>query len=120
MAGHLNHLNQERRVIESGMQQQALQAVEKIRLPGEASLPLGLCLFEPTWHQGVIGIVAGRMKERLHRPVIAFAPENAEGEMLKGSARSVPDCMSGMYWQTWQRVILILYKIWWTRDWLPD
>ncbi len=90
MAARLNQLNQERRVIERDMQQQAMQAVDKICLPGAAGLPLGLCLFEPSWHQGVIGIVAGRMKERLYRPVIAFALENAESAMLKGSARSIP------------------------------
>jgi single-stranded-DNA-specific exonuclease len=87
MARQLDALNRERRAIESGMQQQALEAVQRLRLD-EAGLPRGLCLVDETWHQGVIGLVASRVKERLHRPVIAFAPAN-EHE-LKGSARSVP------------------------------
>ncbi len=54
----------------------------------EGSLPAGLCLFDGGWHQGVIGLVASRIKERVHRPVIAFAP--GEAGWVKGSARSVP------------------------------
>lgn len=87
MAVILNDLNLERRAIEQDMQQQALVAIEKLRGLDEQKLPLGLCLFEPDWHQGVIGIVAGRIKDRLHRPVIAFA--RADKNSLKGSARSV-------------------------------
>ncbi len=85
MAQHLDDLNKERRNIESTMQQQALAAVKTIAL--QQDLPLGVCLHDATWHQGVIGIVASRIKEQVHRPVIAFASvSNAE---LKGSARSV-------------------------------
>lgn len=87
MARQLDTLNRERRAIESDMQQQALTAVRSLHL-GEAGLPRGLCLYDESWHQGVIGLVASRIKERVHRPVIAFAPAN-ERE-LKGSARSVP------------------------------
>jgi len=54
----------------------------------EGSLPAGLCLYDESWHQGVIGLVASRVKERVHRPVIAFAP--GDPGWLKGSARSVP------------------------------
>jgi single-stranded-DNA-specific exonuclease len=96
MARALDRLNRERRSIESTMQQQALAAIETTHLD-EQDLPHGLCLFDETWHQGVIGLVASRLKERLQRPVIAFAPGPEAGE-LKGSARSVPglhirDCL---------------------------
>jgi single-stranded-DNA-specific exonuclease len=87
MAGRLDALNRERRAIEAEMQQQAFKAVEKLRLDA-ATLPRGLCLFDESWHQGVIGLVAARIKERTHRPVIAFAP--VSGSEIKGSARSVP------------------------------
>jgi single-stranded-DNA-specific exonuclease len=91
-AAELNALNIERRNIESGMQQEALSALRQLSFE-HASLPHGLVLFDRHWHQGVIGIVAGRIKERYHRPVIAFAPaESDDGEAgeLKGSARSIP------------------------------
>jgi single-stranded-DNA-specific exonuclease len=87
MAQQLDQLNRERRTIESGMQQQALRALEVLNLEDEG-LPRGLCLFDESWHQGVIGLVAARVKERVHRPVIAFA-RGDNGE-LKGSARSIP------------------------------
>jgi single-stranded-DNA-specific exonuclease len=86
MAARLDGLNRERKEIESDMQVQALEAIAGLRLD-DAQLPVGLCLFDPEWHQGVIGILAARIKERFHRPVIAFA-RSAPGE-LKGSARSV-------------------------------
>jgi len=86
MAVELDALNRDRREIESDMQAQALAVLGDLELD-DASLPLGLCLFDPDWHQGVIGILAARIKERYHRPVIAFASSGA-GE-LKGSARSV-------------------------------
>jgi single-stranded-DNA-specific exonuclease len=86
MAGRLDRLNRERRAIEAGMQAQALGLLDALHLDGE--LPRGLCLYDPAWHQGVIGILAARIKERVHRPVIAFAP--AGDGSLKGSARSVP------------------------------
>jgi len=86
MAAELDALNRDRREIESGMQAQALAALGELDLD-DAGLPLGLCLFDPDWHQGVIGILAARIKERYHRPVIAFA-SSGTGE-LKGSARSV-------------------------------
>jgi len=86
----LDELNLERRSIEQSMQAQALHFLEKIEISqsGDRSdFPVGLCLYNPSWHQGVIGILASRIKDRLHRPVIAFAPGD-EGE-LKGSARSI-------------------------------
>lgn len=86
MAGELDSLNRERKRIEREMQQQAEQALAAMELKA-ASMPFGLCLFDPDWHQGVIGILASRLKERYHRPVIAFA-DAGNGE-IKGSARSV-------------------------------
>ncbi|MFJ1267536.1 single-stranded-DNA-specific exonuclease RecJ [Legionella lytica] len=88
----LDELNQERKQIETEMKEQAMLALDKLSTSNDYKgnhLPIALCLFDKTWHQGVIGILAGRMKERYHRPVIAFA-EVGDGE-LKGSARSVPD-----------------------------
>lgn len=84
-AQQLEQLNQDRKQIEQGMQREALVQLKDLPLD---NLPFGLCLFEPEWHQGVIGILASRMKERYHRPVIAFA--DAGAGQLKGSARSIP------------------------------
>jgi single-stranded-DNA-specific exonuclease len=89
MAARLDQLNQERRAIEAQMQDDALRALEALALgEDDPGLPVGVCLFQEQWHQGVIGILASRIKERLHRPVIAFAP--AGDDDIKGSARSVP------------------------------
>lgn len=85
MAVQLDQLNQDRKAIEQGMQREALAQLKDLAVE---NLPFGLCLFEADWHQGVIGILASRLKERYHRPTIAFA-DAGEG-MLKGSARSVP------------------------------
>ncbi len=91
LAARLDELNRARRNIETDMQTQALAALEDLQIDAEATrLPKGLCLFDEQWHQGVIGILASRMRERTHRPVIAFAPAGEAGEELKGSARSVP------------------------------
>ncbi len=87
LAAQLDSLNRERRGIEQAMQQQALDDLERLLPDGE--LPWGVCLLRDEWHQGVIGLVAGRVRERLHRPVIAFAPGENPGE-IKGSARSIP------------------------------
>jgi single-stranded-DNA-specific exonuclease len=87
LAARLSQLNHDRRELELQMQQEALLAVADMR--DEASLPLGLCLFDESWHQGVVGLVASRVKERVHRPVIALA--RADAQFLKGSARSVPN-----------------------------
>jgi single-stranded-DNA-specific exonuclease len=88
LAQELNRLNGERRVIETDMKAQALEYLDRLPLD-DCELPFGLCLFDPGWHQGVVGILAGRIRERVHRPVIAFAPDNHDG-LLRGSARSVP------------------------------
>lgn len=86
MAAELDSLNQARREIEADMKQQAETALTQMSL-AETELPFGLCLFDPSWHEGVVGILASRIKDRWHRPVIAFA--QSEQGMLKGSARSV-------------------------------
>ncbi len=88
LADELDRLNRERRGIESRMQAQALSAVRVLRDPGSGERRSGVCLFEPGWHQGVVGLVASRVKERLRRPVIAFAAVDAV--LLRGSARSIP------------------------------
>ncbi len=85
MAAQLDQLNQDRKAIEQGMQREALAQLKDLPLE---DLPFGLCLFDAEWHQGVIGILASRLKERYHRPTIAFA--DAGDGVLKGSARSVP------------------------------
>jgi len=87
LAAELDALNRERRRIEDTMRDQAM-AILADWAPDEGDLPWGLCLYDPSWHQGVIGILASRIKERHHRPVIAFAP--ADNGELKGSARSIP------------------------------
>jgi single-stranded-DNA-specific exonuclease len=87
-AGQLAALNAERREIEQRMQLEAVDIAATLRFNGAGDESLGLCLFDETWHQGVVGLVAGRIKDRLHRPVIAFA--RAENGGLRGSARSVP------------------------------
>lgn len=87
IARTLNKLNNERKTIEKDMQNQALDAVNKLNITTNGELPRGLCLFDESWHQGVIGILASRIKDRFNRPVIVFAP-GQEGE-LKGSARSI-------------------------------
>ncbi|MBA1147168.1 single-stranded-DNA-specific exonuclease RecJ [Ectothiorhodospiraceae bacterium WFHF3C12] len=89
MAQRLDALNRQRREIEGQMRDEAVAALEQEvdALAGE-SLPTGLCVFDDGWHQGVVGLLASRLRERFQRPVIAFAPDGAE--RLKGSARSVP------------------------------
>jgi single-stranded-DNA-specific exonuclease len=87
LAVQLDTLNQERRGIEQEMQQQANTLLDELQLDAEGELPFGLCLYDADWHQGVIGILASRIKEKVNRPVVAFAVGD-EGE-LKGSARSV-------------------------------
>src|SRR6202035_1939381 len=66
---------------------EALDIAAGVRFSDDGNESFGLCLFDESWHQGVVGLVAGRVKDRMHRPVIAFA--RAEGGSLRGSARSV-------------------------------
>jgi single-stranded-DNA-specific exonuclease len=86
-AHQLHQLNQDRRGIEQGMQEEALQIIAKMPMGEDAAPPPAVCLYQDDWHQGVIGILASRVKDRLHRPTIAFAGGD-EGE-IKGSARSI-------------------------------
>ena len=89
LAAQLDELNEERRTIEAKMQQEALAAVRVLRDPAPGALARsGVVLFEESWHQGVVGLVASRVKDRLRRPVIAFAL--ADAGTLRGSARSIP------------------------------
>lgn len=86
MAYQLDQLNKDRREIEQGMQLEAERVLAQLQLDGQ--VPDGICLYQPDWHQGVIGIVAGRIKDKYHRPTVVFA-QGDNGEM-KGSSRSIP------------------------------
>ncbi|MDO6719266.1 single-stranded-DNA-specific exonuclease RecJ [Psychrosphaera sp. 1_MG-2023] len=90
IAEDLNGLNTERKEIEQGMRIEAEAAVNTLQLK-DGDLPNGICVFAPDWHQGVIGIVAGRVKDKYYRPTVAFALGDGEGEnqQIKGSARSI-------------------------------
>ncbi len=85
LARILDSINSERRDIEASMREQAFSYVDSL---GEQRWPACVCVYETSWHQGVVGLIAARVRERCHRPVIAFARE--ENGMLKGSARSIP------------------------------
>lgn len=97
VAQSLDELNQDRKLVEGQMQQEALKYLEQLSV--HADNKVSVCLYQAQWHQGVIGLLASRIKEKLFRPVIAFAPaqdgltdtEMADGEFeLKGSGRSIP------------------------------
>jgi single-stranded-DNA-specific exonuclease len=89
LAGELDRLNRERRNIEARMHAEAVEIVRGLQFAEQgARLPGALCLFDAGWHQGVVGLVASRVKDQVQRPVIAFAP--ADGGLARGSARSVP------------------------------
>lgn len=87
LAASLDKLNRERRDMQDRMQQQALIDISRIDLDSE-QFPFGVCLFNENWHQGIIGILAAKIKEKLHRPVIVFAKD--KDGFIKGSARSIP------------------------------
>jgi len=97
IAGRLDELNKERRLIQGEMQEQALIVLENYLEKASGEISQGICLYNPEWHQGVIGILAAKVKETFNRPVIAFAKESdtREGDaqerdaILKGSARSI-------------------------------
>ena len=88
LAGVLNEINAERRGVQQQMVDEAEAALARISLEGE--LPPVLCLFDAQWHPGMVGLVASKMKERVHRPVVAFAPAEPGSAVLRGSARSIP------------------------------
>lgn len=87
LAKQLDELNRTRREVEAGMQARAQEAVAKLDLENDDDRARGYCLFDEHWHHGVVGLVASRIKESTHRPVLALAP--AGEEMIKGSARSI-------------------------------
>ncbi|MCP4323904.1 MAG: single-stranded-DNA-specific exonuclease RecJ [Alteromonadales bacterium] len=87
MANELDALNQSRREIEQGMQAEALNTLANLKID-ETNIPYAICLFDESWHQGVIGLVASRIKESYYRPTFIFAKGN-DGE-IKASARSIP------------------------------
>lgn len=89
IANQLDMLNRQRREIEASMQDSALDKLSfAMNLQTFSETTYSICLYDPDWHQGVIGLIASRIKEKLHRPVIIFAP-GSEGE-IKGSGRSIP------------------------------
>lgn len=88
IAQQLDELNHDRRAIEATMQREAMSVLESLHLSDNDALPWGVCLYRPEWHQGVIGILASRIKDRYHRPAIAFADAD-DGVTIKGSARSI-------------------------------
>jgi len=87
----LDDLNRERREIESTMQEQALESLNELfqKEKLHESVNFGLCLYQPQWHQGIIGLLASRIKDKIHRPVIVFADAAPDADELKGSARSI-------------------------------
>lgn len=87
IAEQLDALNQDRKETEGQMKNEAMALLSDMKALDEQHVPAGVCLYDANWHQGVIGILASRIKDRLHRPVIAFAP--ADNGELKGSARSI-------------------------------
>jgi single-stranded-DNA-specific exonuclease len=89
IAATLNEINGERRAVQQQMTDEAERALSRVALT-EAGAPIAVCLFDPEWHPGVVGLVASKIKERLHRPVIAFAPAEPGSQLLRGSARSIP------------------------------
>jgi single-stranded-DNA-specific exonuclease len=91
LAQTLDAINRERRVIEGDMREQAMEIAESLFDEGEEPPP-AICVFDPDFHEGVVGIVASRIKDKLHRPTFVFAASNAPGkeDELKGSGRSIP------------------------------
>ena len=86
LAAQLHAINAERREVQAGMLDQALALADADHVADVC----GVCLFQPGWHEGVVGLVAARLKEQLHRPVVAFAPAAGAPGELRGSARSIP------------------------------
>jgi len=90
LAAELDELNHQRRARQQQMQQDALVQLRALLADlDQAEVPAGLCLFDAGWHQGIVGLVAARIKDAIHKPVIAFAPASRGSNELKGSARSV-------------------------------
>ncbi len=89
IASMLNQINGERRAVQQQMTDEAEAALARVTLRG-VDVPVVLCLFDPEWHPGVVGLVASKLKERHHRPAFAFAPAEPGSALLRGSARSIP------------------------------
>lgn len=91
LAAQLDALNRQRRDLQEQMQTEAMAQVRGLAdsLQAQARLPPAICLFDEHWHQGVVGLVASKIKDAVHRPVVAFAPQEGDRDLLKGSARSV-------------------------------
>ncbi|HEY5851013.1 MAG TPA: single-stranded-DNA-specific exonuclease RecJ [Lysobacter sp.] len=89
IAATLNEINSERRAVQQQMTEEAEQALARVAVLEQAERS-AVCLYDAQWHPGVVGLVASKMKERLHRPVIAFAPAEPGSDALRGSARSIP------------------------------
>jgi len=95
LARQLDELNQQRKDMQDEMQASAMLQIQELvkELEQAGTLeaePNAVCLFDPDWHQGIVGLVASRVKDFVHKPVFAFAPESSGSSLLKGSARSVP------------------------------
>ncbi|MHC6217858.1 single-stranded-DNA-specific exonuclease RecJ [Stenotrophomonas acidaminiphila] len=90
IAALLEEINAERRAVQQTMTDDAELAASRVLLDGNGGHPVAACLFDAQWHPGVVGLVASKMKDRLHRPVIAFAPAGPGAQALRGSARSIP------------------------------
>ena len=90
LAQVLHGINAERRGVQQQMTDESEAALAGLPVDGDGQPPLALCLFDPEWHPGVVGLVASKMKEKLHRPVVAFAPAEPGSSTLRGSARSIP------------------------------
>jgi len=88
IAAILDRINGERRAVQQQMVDEAETALARLVLDGDT--PPAVCLFDAEWHPGVVGLVASRLKERVHRPVVAFAPAEPGSDVLRGSARSIP------------------------------
>ncbi|MDI9331853.1 MAG: single-stranded-DNA-specific exonuclease RecJ [Alphaproteobacteria bacterium] len=84
----LDDINRQRRTLEDNMREQALATLEQTEIDTEASS--ALCLYDDRFHEGIIGILAGRLKDQHHRPTFVFAPAHGQGDLLKGSGRSIP------------------------------
>lgn len=90
IAQTLEQINAERRAVQQAMTDDAETAISKVVLDEDGQRPVAAVLFDADWHPGVVGLVASKMKDRLHRPVVAFAPSEPGGDALRGSARSIP------------------------------
>jgi len=90
IAATLEEINAERRAVQQQMTDEAEASVARALLAAPEQPPVAMCLFDADWHPGVIGLVASKLKDRLHRPVIAFAPAEPGSALLRGSARSIP------------------------------